>query len=223
MTPAEDCTEWDSSFRSSRDVHVVFSVTHTLGLLMMPTCARVDSSVIGWIRPGSIVGCSYEIHDECLTLAIVGKKEKPVQELVTGPDSTWWPISVCNRKWIVMSPRGSMALMVWRVVEAVSGPGVAAEKVVDWSGLKWMRNLKYIKFFSEACGDDVEFSDLLHMFFLESRGDDMFLSLLKLDLRNLRQGSVECLGAVYAHHFSTGKEGSTAVGLEHRAHFHMVG
>ncbi|KAH3764947.1 hypothetical protein Pelo_3190 [Pelomyxa schiedti] len=150
----------------SPERRVLFSVSHTLGIVQRPhqvPTLQLSSlqATLGWIAPGRTV--VEEHRGRKHSFSVVEGRRKAVAGPISIPGTTVCPIAACNRRWIVISQKAQSLLVVWKVVDGLPLPDHVA---VECS---WVKNLLSLKFFSQSSEYYYE-SDTLEAFSLEFTG-----------------------------------------------------
>ncbi|KAH3764575.1 hypothetical protein Pelo_3593 [Pelomyxa schiedti] len=162
--------------RSRADFAVFFSVSHTLGLVQLPCFVDPNEHAYGWTAPDTCVvpqdtGSGSATDPNIMSLVVkklqrAGEGEgeddyagdsECVQQSIARFDRKALR-AACSRRWIVVSPKDSKRIMVWRV----GGDGMARGDPV---ACPFTGELQKLRFWSTTSEYESE-SDTLEMSFL---------------------------------------------------------
>ncbi|KAH3767560.1 hypothetical protein Pelo_558 [Pelomyxa schiedti] len=176
-----------------RDYEVLFSVSHTLGIVQLPTDV-IHYNTLGWIGPDRTLRLDPPaVPHAHWTFSIIDGPHlhgAVVMGPLQFPGNRQSHVSACNRRWIVMSQMVLCLLEVWKVVDGLPLP----EPVVV--NCSWMPCLQSLRFFSLRNEYDFE-SDTLEVFFLGhqqpgQRDSEVVLSGFHIDLNTVwKEGEIK--------------------------------
>ncbi|KAH3764921.1 hypothetical protein Pelo_3195 [Pelomyxa schiedti] len=153
-----------------------FSLSHTLGVVNGPWHVGLWDSCFGWTRPDNVVYFFHGLDKEPASVKIGKSMWGP--EFMTLSETLCmnpYPIAAINRRWIVLAPKDSSKLMMWRVGD----DGLAQSfMAVDCSSMGCLLSLR---FFGPINQYDCD-SEILEVFFYHREQGAWFLSVFHLDM-----------------------------------------
>ncbi|KAH3732617.1 hypothetical protein Pelo_16543 [Pelomyxa schiedti] len=155
---------------------VIFSLSHTGGLVGRPVTVRWVDRVIGWIgRDRALV--RRRGADRGPTMSVVDSGARQIGEPVELPFEGKCQLVACNARWVVMSPP-ELDLVVWAVVN-----GVPAERCLVLNLSKTKVNVLSLRLAPSGIYD--EESDTLEVVFYENGEEGLVLCAYNVDLNTV--------------------------------------